>query len=205
MLKIDIIVNSIFNSNTYIISDTTSPDAWLIDCGDLEPILTGLEKRQLELKGIFITHTHFDHIYGLNKITKEYPKTIIYTSEVGVDALSDSKLNLSKYHEMPFVYEGCNEVVCKEGDNIKLFSEVDMQVIETPGHNPSCLSFYIPVLNVIFTGDSLIPGIKTVTYFPKSNKTLAKESEVKIMHLCNQFTMVHPGHNESIILNYLKG
>ena len=49
MLKVDHIVNSIFNSITWILSDSDSDHVWLVDCGD-EATIIGMigEKMWLE-------------------------------------------------------------------------------------------------------------------------------------------------------------
>lgn len=39
MLKIDYIVNSIFDSMTWLLSDEGSSRVWLVDCGDVEIII----------------------------------------------------------------------------------------------------------------------------------------------------------------------
>lgn len=43
-----------------------------------------------------------------------------------------------------------------------------LYVIETPGHCPSCLTYYTD--NYIFTGDSYIPNVKVVTKLPYGDK-----------------------------------
>lgn len=47
MLKVDYITNSVFNSRTYILSDG-SDKAWLVDCGDVEPMLLIVGSRKVE-------------------------------------------------------------------------------------------------------------------------------------------------------------
>jgi len=47
--------------------------------------------------------------------------------------------------------------------------------------------------DVLFTGDSYIPGVKTVTNFPLSDKALAQESESLIRQL-QQGRSLYSGH-----------
>jgi len=63
MLNVHTIVNSVFKSKTYILTEVGNNEAWLIDCGDNQPIIDYINAKELILRGIFITHTHFDHIY----------------------------------------------------------------------------------------------------------------------------------------------
>lgn len=48
MLHIDYITNSIFNSRTYILSDG-SDKVWLVDCGDVEPLLSIVGSRNVRV------------------------------------------------------------------------------------------------------------------------------------------------------------
>lgn len=183
------VINSLFTSCSYVI-DVGEDVFWLVDCGDVEPFKTLLEGKQL--KGILITHVHFDHIYGLNYLLKLFPDTLVYTNEVGKDALLDAKKNLSYYHETPFVFEyPDNIMIVNDGDEIELSDGLKAKVMETPGHHPSCLTYVVG--DAIFTGDSYIPGIKVVTNLPKGNKKQAQESLDKIMQLAENHT-VYPGH-----------
>ena len=85
MIEIVRIVNSVFESNTYLAISRNYGLCFLIDCGDPIPIIENINNRGLPLKGIFITHSHFDHIYGLDSIIDEYPETPIYISAFGKD------------------------------------------------------------------------------------------------------------------------
>ena len=58
MLKIKEIVNGLFTSKTYILSKLGEQKAWLVDIGDIEPVLSFLKKfhGQTERKGIMTQH-----------------------------------------------------------------------------------------------------------------------------------------------------
>ena len=182
MIEIHDITNSIFTSKTYILSKKGENKAWLVDIGDVEPVLAFLREFQLTVAGVYITHGHFDHIYGLHSLVKEYPECKVYTTEYGKEALASDKLNMSRYHETPFRYEGDNVVVVKEGESLTLFDgEPKMFFYETPGHNPGCLTMVMG--NLIFTGDAYIPGVGANTQMPHANKEQAKQSLEKILKL----------------------
>lgn len=66
------IANAVFSSNTYVINNDGG-DAWLIDCGEIDSIVTYLSENKLSPKGVLLTHAHFDHIYGLNSLYNTYP------------------------------------------------------------------------------------------------------------------------------------
>ena len=186
--------NSFYTSNTYILNiiNNASTDAWLVDCGDSEPIVQFLDENGLTLRGIFITHGHYDHIYGLNDICERYGDIAIYTNENGRQNLYDTRYNFSKFHELDFIYKGTNVNLIDNESKIKLFEHHSLSVIATPGHDWSCLSYQLG--NFLFTGDSYIPNVKTVTIFPKSNKIQAQKSEELIHTLIQSSTIICPGH-----------
>lgn len=191
------IINSIFTSNTFLLSskDENENDCWLVDIGDIEPVLKLISSKKT-IKGIFLTHTHFDHIYGINKLIDLYPDCIVYTSKGGKKGLFSDKLNFSRYHNTPIIFSGSNIHILREGDRIKLFDNIYINVIETPGHDLSCLSYYTD--NEIFSGDSYIPGIKVIATFPRSNKIDAETSKQRIISLTTGRN-IYPGHGDVVI------
>lgn len=194
-IKIHQIVNSVFTSNTFVLMDKRN-NAYLVDIGDFDPILQLGVK---EIKGVFLTHAHYDHIYGLRELLERFPNCPIYTSEWGVEALASDKLNFSRYHGDPLIIKCENVKVLSERDRIELFDSITLDVFETPGHNRSCLTFKVG--NSIFTGDAYIPGIKVVTTLPNANKMDAEASKERIAAMAQGLDL-YPGHGD-VYLNYI--
>lgn len=194
-LSIKQVVNSVYNSNSYILSHHTSEgmEVWIIDVGDADIIIDELPDGA-KIKGIFLTHTHYDHIYGLNRLIAQYPNIRLYTNEAGSKALVAPMLNYSRYHlEAPdFI---CNNpdniVIIEDGTYLTLFDDVSLNVISTPGHDASCLTYIVD--DFVFTGDSFIPGVCTRATFRLSNKDAVSDSEKKIKKLAAYKTLC-PGH-----------
>ena len=136
MIKIKSIVNSLFASNTYIIYQEGVEKAWLVDIGDIEPVVSFLNEKKLRAEGVFLTHGHFDHLYGIKNLIEIFPSCKVYATSCCKECLASPKLNMSKYHESPISYVSNNVVEMHEGDEICLFdNEPAMRVYETPGHN----------------------------------------------------------------------
>lgn len=192
MLKLKQVVNRVFTSNTFIVFDEDYEDCWLVDIGDYEQMIDALPEGK-QVKGLLLTHSHFDHIYGINELCRNYPDCVVYTSEFGKEALLDDKINLSRYHEHPIVFEGKHLMIVGEGDEISLFGNTKVKVIQTSGHDPSCLTYFTD--SYIFTGDSYIPGVKVVTKLPRGNKIQAAKSLERI-HSLAENKIICPGHGE---------
>ena len=195
MLQVKRIINSIFTSNTYLLYDERYSYCWLIDIGDYAKVADALPQG-VEIRGVFLTHTHFDHIYGLNELYNAWPKIIVYTSESGHNALYNDKTNLSRYHNCPIIYEGDRVKILGDGDIIELYPDIQLTSYATPGHSTCSLSH--EVANNLFTGDAYIPGIKVVTKLPGGNRIIAKQSIEKILTLAKG-RVVYPGHGDSIL------
>lgn len=183
------------NSVTYVLYGCgTTNDCVLVDCGEYESLQPVLEELKLKPSAVLLTHGHSDHIQGLISLLESFPEIVVFTNEIGFEMLGNSKRNLSMYHGNPFeihpkhcrfVQDGLEEAERIIGSKI--------EAIATPGHNPSCISYKID--KYLFTGDSYIPGVKVFTNFPKSNKTLAIESEDKLKQLEMEGYIVMPGHH----------
>lgn len=174
-------LNSLFNSFSYRLGK------FLIDPGDE---WEGFEN----VEAVLLTHAHFDHIYGLNRVVELNPFLIVYTNESGKKMLLNSRKNLSFYHDSPFVFNYPKNI-CIVNDSDEIIIEgKKAKAVFSPGHNPSCISWIIE--NNLFTGDAYISGLKTITNLPKGNKRQAEESKSLILSLSESILncKIYPGH-----------
>ena len=185
------IINKFFNSITYIIPINDSKECYLVDCGDIENVV----EQGWRVKGVFLTHCHFDHIYGINKLVEYYPEVKIYTNESGMMGLINPRLNFSKYYEeiedFSFLYLK-NIILIEKEEILILYDNLNVKPLFTPGHDVSCISYIIG--NNLYTGDAYIPDIKTVTTFPGSNKEQAVQSLLRLQNMEQQGFNIYPGH-----------
>jgi glyoxylase-like metal-dependent hydrolase (beta-lactamase superfamily II) len=66
--------------NCYLVWDEVTRDAALFDTGlDAKPILDCITENQLQLRHVFITHSHWDHVEALPKIRDAWPKTHVHS------------------------------------------------------------------------------------------------------------------------------
>lgn len=173
-------VNSIFNSVSYRVGNI------LLDPGDEWEGFKAVD-------AVLLTHAHFDHIYGINRVIELNPDIQIYTNLPGKKLLMDSKKNLSRYHETPFVISNLDCIwEIQDGQEIMIGDNIGAKAVFTPGHNPSCITWLIG--DMIFTGDSYIPNVKTIVNLPQSNKEQALASEQLVLKLSRDKT-IYPGHD----------
>lgn len=191
MLVVTSAVGQVIGSIVYALYDGISKDYYFIDIGDFAAARQLLPD-DARVRGVFLTHGHHDHIMGINALKAAYPECVVYASEECQKMLASAKANLSYYVETASKIEYKGEVaLLHDGDSIELFKGIHLDVIATPGHHPSCLSYLVG--DFLFTGDSYIPGVKVVTNLPKGNKRQAEESVARILEL-GRGRGICPGH-----------
>lgn len=185
------IINNFMTSYTYILPVGNQRDCWLVDCGDVDKVI----EQGWNVRGVLLTHAHFDHIYGLNRLVEAFPDAIVYTNKEGKEALMNPKWNFSRYHVdiEDFVFCKPENVCVVDSEGLlNVDEDLSMEALFTPGHEPSCVSYRWD--DVLFTGDSYIPGVKVVTNFPRSDKQLAMESQARLQKLEKNGLKIMPGH-----------
>jgi len=66
--------------NCYLVWDEVTREAALFDSGiEAKPILDCIAENQLQLRHIFITHSHWDHVEALPKIREAFPKARVHS------------------------------------------------------------------------------------------------------------------------------
>ena len=188
-MKVIQIPVEIYTSNIYKIS--LGDNVWFVDMGNAKPAIQALSVNE-KVKGVLITHAHYDHIYGINEFCQAFPECLVFSSEYAKDGLFSDKLNLSFYREDPVIYEGDKVEIIKDKDEINLDSNHVIKCLYTPGHNLGSMCFKIG--DYLFTGDSFIPGIPVVTKLQSGDKMQNELSLQLIESLIDADTIVCPGH-----------
>jgi hydroxyacylglutathione hydrolase len=66
--------------NCYLVWDEATREAAVFDTGfDAKPVLDCLDENQLQLRHVFITHSHYDHVEGLPQIREAFPKARMHS------------------------------------------------------------------------------------------------------------------------------
>lgn len=185
--------NNLMNSVTYVLYEEDVDYCVLIDCGEWETLRPVLNRIDKIVDSVLLTHGHSDHIYGLIGLLEFQPDVKICTNEEGHKEIQDARQNLSFYHGNPFIIAGYKPIVIKDKQVLQFNGIGEVEVMATPGHDTSCLTY--KVNKHLFTGDAHIPGLKTFTKFPRSNKDQSKASISILSELEKKGYIIHCGHH----------
>src|SRR5213594_3860964 len=65
----------------YLVWDEVTREAALFDTGfDPKPVFDLIERNQVRLKHLFLTHTHGDHIAGMEAVQRKFPEARLHTN-----------------------------------------------------------------------------------------------------------------------------
>lgn len=192
MYNIEKFVVGALQSNSYLLWNDKK-EALLFDIGSWEfpEIISFIQKKELTLKALFLTHGHIDHIAGLNNLMRIYPQMQIYIGKDEEEYLLNSEFNLS-YHIFRELYkvEDLSRIsFVKEGDKV-----FDMEVIETPGHTTGGVCYYNREEGILISGDTLFAGSMGRTDFAGGNSEKLFKSLRKLCDILPKETVVYSGH-----------
>ena len=131
-----------FLTNTYLLADEPGGSAVLIDAGGpMAPLLDALERDDLTLTAVLLTHHHYDHVCALDEVLERHPGTPVL-----IHAL-----------ERELVPAATGEIV--PGEPI-LCGGVRIDPLHTPGHTAGMVSLLAShgAEQALFTGDTLFKG-----------------------------------------------
>lgn len=155
------------STNCYVVVDEETKEAMVIDAGgEADKIIEMLDVLEANLKYIYLTHCHGDHIGAVQELkNKKGGKLVIHREDA--DGLKDKDISLTGYIGMADVILEADSRV-DDGDAIHL-GNLEFKVIHTPGHTKGGSSLYCKREKLLFSGDTLFRGTWGRTDLPTSS------------------------------------
>ena len=178
--------------NCYILRRDGSDRALIVDPGDEAPKLLGaVESLGVELDGILLTHTHFDHVGAVAPVAKATGAEV-WVPEIEKGVLADIMSFVPWAGFGPFESWDAEHTVAG-GERLDL-AGFEIDVLFTPGHSPGHVTYSIPDEQAVFSGDVLFQGSVGRTDLPGGDWPTLLESIRSLTDSLPEETTVYPGH-----------
>jgi hydroxyacylglutathione hydrolase len=164
-------------SNAYLVADEPGGHGVIIDSGGPpEPLLEAVERHELTVGHLLLTHHHHDHV----------AENHVYQERLGIQILAHP-LEAGRLLDVDRAIE--------PGELLEV-GELRIDGLHTPGHTDGMLSFRVNNTDV-FTGDTLFKGSVGGVRAPGSTSFEdLKDSIMGVLMKLPPETRVHPGHTD---------
>ena len=194
-------VLGIVGTNCYIVSNIRTKECFIVDLATYSSeMVSYINKSRYKVKGILLTHGHFDHIMGTKEFLEDFPVPI-YAHQEEREFLNNPTLNLSITRSQEYKVSKVEFLSDKEVINLAGFY---IKAIHTPGHTPGGCCYYLPTEGILFTGDTLFLRSIGRTDFPYGDYDKLIESIKQKLFVLPDNTHVYPGHADQTYLKVEK-
>ncbi len=200
MLTLHRFVFNPFEENTYILIDSETSEAAIVDPGmcdsqEHDAISRFITQKGIRLTQIINTHMHLDHCFGIDYVRDKY-NVKLYASPNDA-TLAKTVSEQARRFGMSHLFQNSDgigiDVELNDGDVITIGHE-KLTVISVPGHSEGGIALYCKSQKFIITGDSLFRGSIGRTDLPGGDHSKLIESiKTKLLALPDD-TAVLPGH-----------
>lgn len=195
-IEIKILTMGIAVTNCYVVGDTDSGKAVVIDPVDeAARIHQTAQDAGWTVELILATHGHFDHVLA-SKALKDLTGAPFYIHEEDMrflDVLPQTGLRYTG-QLFPEAAEP-DRFLTSEPETIEV-GTIRLETLFTPGHAPGHICFHMPDHNLVFNGDTLFKGNIARTDLPDADQSLLIRSIVDKLFALGDDTQLLPGHME---------
>ena len=189
------------SENTYLVYDENTKNGVVIDPGyDADKIIKAAADDDINIKYIFITHCHYDHIEFMEQLREKTNAKLVSGDKASVN-ITDPDINLS-YHGLGyFLSAKKSDIVLKDGESFKI-DTMNFKCIYTPGHTDCSVCYLID--NTLFSGDTLFLRSCGRWDLPTGNEEIIRNSIIDKLYTLDDNIVVYPGHGGETSIGYEK-
>ncbi len=178
--------------NCYIVGDEATREVFVIDPGGNARQIAGtLDNLRVKVRGIILTHAHFDHVMGIEAL-KRATGAPLYVGEKERATLASVQSQGEMFGlAVPPVPDP--EHWLKEGDVIEAGS-VTLHVLDVPGHSDGSIALYDAEDALVFVGDVLMRGTIGRTDLPGGSLEVLLRGIRGKLYTLPDGTKVYSGH-----------
>ncbi len=192
-----------FQQHTRVVGCEVTGRAICIDPGDdSRAIVHTIDRNQLELQAIAVTHAHMDHVGGVAALKKLKPgaKIILHKADEFIyQALPEQPawigIPRSQWPAMGFSYEAPPAIdeYWVDGQSYRV-GELEFRVLHCPGHTPGHVVLFEPKERKVFVGDVLFAGSVGRTDLPGGSTEQLMDSIMNKLLPLGDDVEVYSGH-----------
>jgi hydroxyacylglutathione hydrolase len=178
--------------NCSILGDETTREAMVVDPGDdIEQVMEVVNRHQLQVKQIVVTHAHIDHVGGAMKLKRLTGAPVL---------LNQNDLALLKMLDEQAAWIGVPppgqvtiDQSLADADQLRV-GPLAATVLHTPGHTEGSVCLYFPAEKTLVAGDTLFAGSIGRTDLPGGSfEKILRSLHGPVLALPDE-TLVVPGH-----------
>lgn len=198
-LKIGRIVLGVCQTNCYFVYREGEKEAVVFDPADQGDMLyQKLTEAGFTVAAVFLTHGHFDHIWGTKRLC-ELSGASLYAYEAEKVLCEDAGANVSEQAGRAYTVEP--DVYLKDGEEITV-AGMTFRLIATPGHTVGSCCFYFEEDQILISGDTLFQDSVGRTDLPTgSYSELVRSIREKLLVLPDE-AIVYPGHGDETTIGH---
>lgn len=162
-----------------VIGCPSTGQAVLVDPAfEVDRLLRVASERGWTVTTILLTHTHDDHVAGLDEAAEATAAVVrCHPLEVEIAGRLAPRVEPVADREMIAVGEG------------------QVQALYTPGHTPGCVCWFVPEPAALITGDVLFVGSCGGVSYPGSDPAAMVRSLQRTLGELPEHTRIYPGHD----------
>jgi glyoxylase-like metal-dependent hydrolase (beta-lactamase superfamily II) len=162
-----------------IIGCTRTGEAALVDPAfEVDRLLAVADERGWRVTTILLTHTHADHVAGLDEA-----------------AAATGAIVRCHPVEVAVAEELAPRVAAVTDDEAIQLGAGTIRALYTPGHTPGCVCWYLPDPGAVITGDVLFVGSCGGVSFAGSDPAAMFDSLQRRLGALPEETRLYPGHD----------
>jgi glyoxylase-like metal-dependent hydrolase (beta-lactamase superfamily II) len=185
-----IIPVTLFQQNCMLLWCEATRDAVVIDPGgDVPDIRAAIEKAGVNVRHIWLTHGHIDHVGGAAEL-RDILKVPIHGPHLADKYLLDHVVESGRNFGMTDVRNFTPDRWLDEGDQVAV-GELTFDILHCPGHSPGSVVFFNKEMRFAHVGDVLFNGSVGRTDLPGgSHATLIKSIVGKLLPLGDDVSFI---------------